>query len=930
MRCRTARTLITQQLREALSPEQAAALTRHLGRCGGCRAEEAALRQLAARLLRDRPAPVPSVTPAAAEWTRRYLQAHPRRLSALGIPTAGLRLAPLGAVLAAGALLVGLTVIERSHRDPERQSASWPSPPAPLPKWGEGGLRANRITGTPLPEVGRGAGGEGRAPGNGSASALPNPRTPRGARARDHGVPTLPIFHRPGPITSEASRVVLNAAAMKWDQQPASLSSREWQALEERLRREVRVRDDFVTIPFPRLAAASDRAVVAATEAYQREAAVVDSRLAREVTCAFKATALSDLCDRLRVDTEIHLAAGNSVADEKVTVFCEGQPLRDVMRQLSRPFGYTWLRSGKPGAYRYELVQDLKSQLVEEELRNRDRNQALLALNHEMEKYRPYLELLPDEALARLKTARPEEKRLLEQIANNLGGWGPLRIYFRLSPSEMAVLLSGQHLMFREDPGPGDRPLPVELRRGIFQNWRNVRLVRRADGFDSTNGKDPQGLPLSAVPEARAWLFLELKQSQLGEYSLTGVSGYYTPLTKETPRQAMSLDASGPLAVGRSPEAVQPDNARINASFAHDPALQARISVQPPTSSRPERKVSSADVLEALYRATHMPIVADFYTRLYPAASVTASNQTLFAALNHLSDAMRLRWNKDARGATGYSRSESTRSGASPSGEAGAWLQFRSLTYYDDRRKEVPNRLLRRWQNSRRQHGTLTLEDLVEIAQLPEEQLQATDMAEGARECWGLTEWAVFANPVRHPYWRYLGEFTLAQRQQMQSPAGLPFAAMTLAQQQRFMAVGLEWESEPLQSLEELAGASLRVDYTVPGGFEWQPPGPDWTRYVVPVEPGRTGRRAPRPPARGQTRAEALETARRLFPSIRESLLRANRQVNPQFDEALLTPRESQIVPTRLLLEMVHIPGVSNKRRLHVVTTEGMGWEDTW
>src|SRR5206468_11775756 len=49
--------------------------------------------------------------------------------------------------------------------------------------------------------------------------------------------------------------------------------------------------------------------------------------------------ALSDLCDRLRADTGIQLVAGKSVADEKVTVFCEKQPLREMMRQLSRPFG---------------------------------------------------------------------------------------------------------------------------------------------------------------------------------------------------------------------------------------------------------------------------------------------------------------------------------------------------------------------------------------------------------------------------------------------------------------------------------------------------------------------------------------------------------------------------------------------------------------
>jgi RNA polymerase sigma-70 factor, ECF subfamily len=74
---------------------------------------------------------------------------------------------------------------------------------------------------------------------------------------------------------------------------------------------------------------------------------IVDSRLTQKVTCAFKGMALSDVCERLRADTGVHLAAGPSVADEKVTVFCEKLPLREVMRQLSRPFGYAWLRTGK-------------------------------------------------------------------------------------------------------------------------------------------------------------------------------------------------------------------------------------------------------------------------------------------------------------------------------------------------------------------------------------------------------------------------------------------------------------------------------------------------------------------------------------------------------------------------------------------------------
>jgi hypothetical protein len=73
-----------------------------------------------------------------------------------------------------------------------------------------------------------------------------------------------------------------------------------------------------------------------------------DARLEQKLSLALKATALSDLCARLRQQTGVALTAGQSVADEKVTVFCRERPLREVMRQLSQPFGYSWLRSGAP------------------------------------------------------------------------------------------------------------------------------------------------------------------------------------------------------------------------------------------------------------------------------------------------------------------------------------------------------------------------------------------------------------------------------------------------------------------------------------------------------------------------------------------------------------------------------------------------------
>src|SRR5439155_12830243 len=98
--------------------------------------------------------------------------------------------------------------------------------------------------------------------------------------------------------------------------------------------------------------------------------------------------------------------------------------------------------------------------------------------------------------------------------------------------------------------------------------------------------------------------------------------------------------------------------------------------------------------------------------------------------------------------------------------EDGEWLQFRSTSYYDDRLKEVPNRLLARWAASRRRQGTLMLDDLIEIAGLSDAQLNATNMAEGARACFGLEEWDLAGNRNLRRQFRYLASFSPTQRRQ--------------------------------------------------------------------------------------------------------------------------------------------------------------------
>jgi RNA polymerase sigma-70 factor, ECF subfamily len=659
----------------------------------------------------------------------------------------------------------------------------------------------------------------------------------------------------------------------------------------------------------------------------EAEKDVIDSRLTQKVTLAFKGVALSDVCERLRAETDVHLAAGPSVADEKVTLFCKQTPLRDVMRQLSRPFGYTWVRSTRNGQYRYELMQDLRSQLLEEELRNRDRNATLIALEREIERYRPYLALSPDEALARAKTAPPAEKPLLEKLASY--GWGPVNLYYQLSRSELEALRAGQTLKYASRPLHGEQPLSPSVARGVLQSQREPRLKvfkwdPPLDGRDEmiahTDANDPEGRPLTTMPGVTATVSLTLEQSELGRFTLNGTSGYYANRRPgRRPADTYAWGDANPLAVGTSPAVLKPTNGAANPMLAQDPTLRTRVILRPqPTcgltkvvgtgdDSPPEPKVTIADVLEALHQATGLPVVSDHYTRLYKAETVSVSNQPLYDALNHLTDMMRLRWNKD---------------------HAGNWLQFRSTSYYNDRIKEVPNRLLARWEASRRQHGALTLDDLCEIVQLPDAQLDGEEMAEGARELYGLAEWDLGRNGNLRPHLKYLAGFAPAQRQEVRSPTGLPLTKMPLAQQQEFIARALIPEAGPLQSLDELEGAVLRVDYSLPGWFQWRAPIPaSHVPWVMPVAPGRRG---PRAPVRERTREATLAAAQRIFPQIRQAMLHLERRAKPEATEAEIAPQASQITPTRLELTVLYVPGASHARCITWTSTSGRSWHATW
>jgi hypothetical protein len=152
---------------------------------------------------------------------------------------------------------------------------------------------------------------------------------------------------------------------------------------------------------------------------------------------------------------------------------------------------------------------------------------------------------------------------------------------------------------------------------------------------------------------------------------------------------------------------------------------------------------------------------------------------------------------------------------------------------------------------------------------------------------------------------------------------------MSLAQQQRFLQIALEWDERPLQSLAELQGSVLRVDYTQPGQFEWRVPGggADWLQWVMPTEGGG---RALRPPVRGRTRQATLQAAREVAPPLLPLMRQAALRVKPDLTLAQMTPHEGQIVPTELNLTFLYIPGAGHDRMIRVFRFSSQSALGTW
>jgi hypothetical protein len=692
------------------------------------------------------------------------------------------------------------------------------------------------------------------APGT-VVSPLPTPRfgsaddQSRRARGGAGAVPFMPSHLKDPPVAplrAVDDMVYVNlesvATLMSWSASPEPSDTASVQAEVDRT---LKKGDEFVHVPFPRIASSEPSFVSAASALYRQEREVVDARLSRRVSLALKGTAFADLCRILTEKTGITFKAARSVQDEKATLFCKEQPLRDLMRAINQVFAYRWTRTGQEGNYEYELAQDLRSQLAEEEMRSRDLHAALAEMDDRL-----------------TNSANPQGP---EALASEL--------YRSLSPAELAALRSGRELKFSNFDDGSSRRLPEGAER---------RLPR--------TGPPPfaPGAPPSDGSKEGTTVALRLDPSELGQMALNIEFGFFKLGPDGRPGAGHRMRAIA--AVGRNPSASSLGNAKENGALRDQPLFKREVSLRPkpscpkwtskpagaaaadqaptsgPTANAAMQKkmrrtmrlgrrmtpgepdaphVNTADVWEEVHTVTGLTIVADYYTRLYPQKEVTVEKASLFDALCRVGDTLGVRW-KMQNGA----------------------LQCRSAAFFWDKQKEVPNRLLDRWQQDKRMEGGLPWSDLMEMASLSDQQIGSEIVGEGVDHCWGLEEWdllvSTFGFGTARPWVRLVAGLPPGQRKEALSNEGLAISSLAPAQQQEASAIFAQilpnFGQNPPDT-QTLFSSRIRIDYVPATRYIW----------VREIDPGGIVDVRRQRIISGRTAEDALAAARRVKPDVTAS-----------------------------------------------------------
>ncbi|MCX6376948.1 MAG: hypothetical protein NTU88_13105 [Armatimonadetes bacterium] len=218
-----------------------------------------------------------------------------------------------------------------------------------------------------------------------------------------------------------------------------------------------------------------------------------DPALAKPVTLAVKGEALTDVLKMLQKQTGVRLRVDRDIADQKVTIFVDQKPMKDVMNGLSTVFGYRWSQETVSGSRTYRLWEDEKTRRDRENQRQRAYVRAWEQVDAIFEYMTQFAQLKNDE-LKRLvdrldaETAEKHdnETRLKLAAAKNLStdprSMAVVGFYQTLPESVMSTIKSGMTVHYDSASAEPEWKMPESVAGQLIEVAKPKFTIEQVDG----------------------------------------------------------------------------------------------------------------------------------------------------------------------------------------------------------------------------------------------------------------------------------------------------------------------------------------------------------------------------------------------------------------------------------------------------------------
>lgn len=448
------------------------------------------------------------------------------------------------------------------------------------------------------------------------------------------------------------------------------------------------------------------------------------------ITLSETRISLGELVQKVSGETGATLSASREVADEPVAVVVTEYPARELLRQTAALLDFTWRRK-ESGP---EIGQDAAARQRAAAQRAAVIGAARERLQHEIRRI-----VTLASAPGALADGETEPQLADSPVARLLA-----RFLGTLSLAHWnRAIEEGRSLVFSTDPAPGEMRLAPDM----------ARSLREAV---------PRFFPGGPVTGSDADLGRLRQREQERQEAWAKASGYR--VTLRTNIEALRQGAERlRLTLHAAPIDGASSEWSPEAGSGGDTSLRIEVAAPEMAPAGTARCPRLSELLPALARAHNVQILADAYHRSprlrgdpFAAEEGLEAWLARYAAATH-------RWDRQ-----------------------GKLLRLRSRSWAFDRPREVPGRLLRRWQKQCDEQGALPLDEWVlAISGLNEGQLQT--LAEVARE----RGWPPELQTARAawPCLRLYASLPPDQQQALARGEEIPASAMGPRQRELFRAV---------------------------------------------------------------------------------------------------------------------------------------------